>query len=324
MNVCVTGASGFIGRALVKELIRENHRVNAFVHERGLPEENLCRVYKGDICDSRTLRRALENVDVLYHLAAAMGASHVSEKEFFRVNKEGSRVVYEAAGNQGVRRCVHFSSAGVLGSVKGAYGVKEDYVRNPINVYDRSKLEGEDIALDFARRGMGIVVVRPGWVYGPGDRRTFKLIRAIAKKNFIFVTGKKAFQTPVYISDLVHGAVLCADKGEKAQIYHLAGNEIMTVRAICEEIAGAAGVSFPSFPLPLWFVKMVAFLLENGYKTLSREAPLTMGKLAFFSHSKPLSIGKAENELGYSPEHDFKTGISRTIEWYKAKGWLSS
>ncbi len=324
MNVCVTGASGFIGRALVKELIREKHRVAAFVHKRSLPEENLYHVYKGDICDSRTLRKALENVDVLFHLAASMGASQVSERECMRVNKEGSRIVFETAGEAGVKRCVHFSSAGVLGSVKEVHGVKEDYMRNPINVYDRSKLEGENTALDFARKGMDVVVIRPGWVYGPGDRRTLKLIRAIAKKNFVFVTGKKTFQTPVYISDLVHGAVLCADKGKKGEIYHLAGNEILTVRELAENIADAAGVSFPSFPLPLWFVKMVAFLLENSYKIISREAPLTMGKLAFFSHSKPLSISKAENELGYSPEHDFKTGIRRTIEWYKAKGWLSS
>ncbi len=324
MNVCVTGASGFIGRALVKELIREKHKVNTFVHERSLPEENLYRVYKGDICDSRALRKALENVDVLYHLAACMGASQVSEREFMRVNREGPRVVYEAAGYGGVKRCVHFSSAGVLGSVKEANGVSEDYMRNPKSVYDRSKLEGEDRALDFARMGMDIMVVRPGWVYGPGDRRTFKLIKAIARKKFVFVTGKKTLQTPVYISDLVQGAILCADKGKRGEIYHLAGNEILTVKEMAENIASAAGASFPSFPLPLWFVKMVAFLLENGYKILNREAPLTTGKLAFFSHSKSLSISKAENELGYSPEYNFKTGIRRTIEWYKDKGWLSS
>jgi len=324
MNVCVTGASGFIGRALVKELIKRTHRVAAIVHERSLPEEKLCRVYKGDICDSRILGKALENVDVLYHLAASMGASQVSDREFLRVNKEGTRVVYETAGKAGVKRCVHFSSAGVLGSVKEAHGVTEDYIRNPINIYDRSKLEGENTALDFARRGMDITVVRPGWVYGPGDRRTFKLIRSIAKKKFVFITGEKTLQTPVYINDLVQGAVLCAGKGRKGEIYQLAGKEILTVKEMAENIADAAGVSFPSFPLPLWFVKMIAFLLENGYKIRSREAPLTMGKLAFFSHSKPLSISKAENELGYSPEWDFRKGIRKTIEWYKAKGWLSS
>jgi nucleoside-diphosphate-sugar epimerase len=323
MNVLVTGASGFIGSALIKELIQRKDKVSVFLHKKEVSEQNLYKMYRGDICDSAKLRTAMENTDVVFHLAASMGASRNSEREFFRINKEGTKAVLRAARDAGVKKCIHFSSAGVLGSVKQKKAVKEDYPTHPISTYDRSKLAGEKMALDFSKHRMDIVVVRPGWVYGPGDKRTFKLIKAISNRKFAFVTGKKTFQTPVYITDLVKAALLCAEKGKKGEIYHLAGNEVLTVKTIAQNIAEAANVSLPIVPLPLFFLKPASFILEKSYRLFNREAPLTQGRLAFFIHSKPLAIDKAEFELGYSPQYDFKKGIRRTVNWYKEKGWLS-
>jgi len=323
MNVLVTGASGFIGRALVKEFIRRKDKVSIFLHEKEIPEESACQVYRGDICDSIQLRAAMKDVDVVFHLAASMGASQANEKEFFRINREGTKTVLEAAKQAGVGRCVHFSSAGVLGSVDRKKAVHEDYPPSPISVYDQSKLAGEKTALEFLNQPMDIVVARPGWVYGPGDKRTFKLIKAISDKKFVFVTGAQTRQTPVYITDLVKATLLCAEQGKKGEIYHLAGNEVMTVKEMTHSIARAADVSFPTLPLPLPLLSMGAFVLENIYRVFGQEAPLTKGRLAFFAHSKPLSIAKAETELGYSPRFDFKKGIQKTINWYKEKGWLS-
>jgi len=324
MNVLVTGASGFIGRALIKELIYRKDKVSVFLHQKGIPEQNLHKTVRGDICDSDKLRSSMKNTDMVFHLAASMGASQNSERDFFRINKEGTQAVLMAAREAQVKKCIHFSSAGVLGAVKQKKAVKEDYSPHPISIYDQSKLAGEKTALDFSKQGMEVVIVRPGWVYGPGDKRTFKLIEAISKNKFVFVAGKKTFQTPVYITDLVKAALLCAEKGQKGEIYHLAGNEILSVKKIAQDIAEAAQVCFPTVPLPLVFLKTAAFILEKSYGIFNREAPLTRGRLAFFTHSKPLSISKAASELGYSPQYDFKTGISQTIKWYKEKGWLNS
>ncbi len=323
MNVLVTGASGFIGSALVRELIHRKHRVSVFLHKRGIPEENLCRVFWGDIGDPIKIKAALKDVDLVFHLAASMGASQAGEEEFIRINEQGVQVVFKAAQEAGVKKVVHFSSAGVLGAVSERKAVGEEYLKNPISVYDRTKSRGERKALDFSLKGLNVSVVRPGWVYGPGDERTFKLIKAIAGRKFIFVTGSKTLQTPVYINDLVQGTLLCAEKGKRGEIYHIAGNEVMTTKQISRCIADAAGVSLPILPFPLCFIKMIAFVLENGYKIFNKEAPLTMGRLAFFAHSKPLSIEKAELELGYVSQYDFKTGISKAIEWYKKNGWLN-
>jgi dihydroflavonol-4-reductase len=261
-------------------------------------------------------------VDLLFHCAAALGASILSESDFFRINAEGTHNVLQASKEAGVPKIVHFSSAGVLGSVKGGEVAKEDFATNPQNSYDRSKLEGENIARRFADEGLDITIVRPGWVYGPGDRRTFKLIQAIAKKRFMLVTKGDTLQTPIHIDDLVEGVFLSAEKGRKGHIYHIAGSEVLRVKDIVNTIASAAGTKIPSMTLPLLPVKIAASALERVFVLLQKEAPLTRGKLSFFIHPKPLAIQKARHDLGYTPKINFSAGILQTVEWSKAHNWL--
>jgi nucleoside-diphosphate-sugar epimerase len=326
MRVFITGASGFIGRVLLQECFQREWDVRVLQHTRRLAEnitsEQKFAVVEGDITDPSSLEGHFEGVDILFHCAAALGASILPESDFFRINAEGTKNVLQAAKDSCIPKIVHFSSAGVLGAVKRGEVADEDYPLNPQNSYDRSKLEGENIARSFAEEGMDIVIIRPGWVYGPGDRRTFKLLKAIAKKRFLLVTKGEAMQTPVHIDDLVEGVFLCAEKGQRAQIYHIAGNEVLSVKDIVTTIASATGTKIPPISLPLWLVKLAASTLERSFALLKREAPLTRGKLSFFIHPKPLAIQKAKKELGYAPKINFSEGISQTVEWCKAHNWL--
>jgi nucleoside-diphosphate-sugar epimerase len=322
MKAFVTGASGFIGAHLVSALLRQNWEVGVLVHETPLSGQEKVLVYQGDIQELSVMKEALQETDVLFHLAAALGASLIGRKEFFRVNAEGTGNVLRAAREAGVKRVVHFGSAGVLGSVKENEAVGEDFPPHPIDIYDKTKLEGEKTALRFSREGMNVVVVRPGWAYGPGDRRTFKLIKAIAKKRFILVTKGKAKQTPVFIHDLIKGVLLCAGKARAGEIYHLAGEEVLSVKDMVSMIAVATHSKLPSFSLPLFPVRCAAWTMEKAFYLFRREAPLSRGKLGFFIYPKPLSIQKAKTELGYSPQTDFQTGMRRTVTWYQDHSWL--
>jgi len=322
MKAFVTGASGFIGTHLVSELLQQNWEVGILVHNRPFSGQEKVRVFRGDIRDSSVLKETLLETDVLFHLAAALGASLINRKEFFKVNAEGTENVLRAARDAGVKRVVHFSSAGVLGSVRENLPVGEDYPSHPIDIYDKTKLEGEKAALRYARGGMDAVVVRPGWAYGPGDRRTFKLIKAIAKKRFILVTKGKTRHTPVYIHDLIKGVLLCAAKARAGEIYHLAGEEVLSVRDMVSTIAEATHSKIPPFFLPPLPVRFAAWKMEKAFHLFKHEAPLSRGKLGFFIHPKPLSIKKAKKELGYSPQTDFQTGMCTTISWYQDHGWL--
>jgi dihydroflavonol-4-reductase len=326
MRVFITGASGFIGQALMRQCLQRQWDVRVLQHNRQLvgdtSSEDDYEVVPGDITNPGSLERLFNGVDILFHCAAALGASILSESDFFRINAGGTKNVLQAAKDASIPKIVHFSSSGVLGLVKRDEVANEDYPPNPQNSYDRRKLEGENIARQFAGAGLDIVIVRPGWVYGPGDRRTFKLLKAIAKKRFVLVTKGHVSQTPVHIDDLIKGVFLCGEKGQRGHIYHIAGSEVLPVKDIVLTIASATGSKIPPISLPLLPIRLAASALERSFALFNKEAPLTRGKLSFFIHPKPLSILKAKQELGYAPKINFSEGISQAIEWYKAHNWL--
>jgi len=321
MQVAITGATGFIGSHLVDTLLARGWEVRLLRHRR-LPHRSDVKIIDGEIDSLSDLISLFKGVDVVFHLASAMGSSPLSPEDFFRINLKGTKTVLEAAREAGVSRVVHVSSAGVLGNVPKGIVADESYPPHPLTIYDRSKWAGEKAVLEASSLGQDVVVVRPGWVYGPRDRRTFKVIQAIKNHLFFLVGDGSCRQSPVWIHDLISGLLLCTEKGEKGKIYHLAGGEILTVKEMAETIAKNLGVSIPPFHIPVFVAKTVAFVLERVWKPLRKEPPLNTARLSFFLHSKPLDISLAQKELGYSPKVPFSTGIPLAIQWYKENGWL--
>jgi len=324
MNAFITGASGFVGSRLSDALTAAGWKVKAFDLR---PRDNSSAgvdFIPGDVCDGALLLNMVRGADVVFHLASALGASQIGSAEFSAINAGGTRAVLEAARVNGVRRIVHFSSAGVLGHVKPGDVADEGYPLDPRDAYDRSKLEGEQAALESAAAGLDVVVIRPGWVYGPGDRRTFKLVRAIARGRFIQAGKGETLQTPIFIDDLVAGTLLCAERGRRGEIYNLAGGEVLTVRQIAETIAAAADKRLPRFRLPMGPTRVAAGLMSAAFGLIGKEAPLNPSRLAFFVHPKPLDITKARTELGFVPQMAFANGMVQAVAWYRAAGWIRS
>jgi nucleoside-diphosphate-sugar epimerase len=322
MRAFITGASGFVGGHLAGRLVRDGWRVGALVHRRAFDGPDGIERVEGDIRDFARLAAAMKGADVLFHLASALGASRIGEEEFRSINAGGTRSALAAAGEAGVKRIVHFSSAGVLGHVGGDKAAAEDHALDPRDAYDRTKLEGEEIALEFAGKGADIVIVRPGWVYGPGDRRTLKLFRSVSRRRVPVVGRGRTLQTPVYIDDLIEGTLRAAKRGRAGEIYNLAGPELLSVREIVAAIASAAGVRPLSIGLPALPTKAAAWGLGKIFAAVGREAPLNPSRLAFFVHPKPLDIRKAAAELGYAPVWEFRRGAASTVAWYRTHGWM--
>jgi len=322
MNAFVTGASGFVGKRLGETLAANGWKVKAFDIRK--PESPAAEIefIAGDIRDEAAVGEAMRGAECVFHLAAALGASRLGLEGFRAVNVGGTNAVLSAARKTGVRRVVHFSSAGVLGHVRPGEVADERYPLDPRDHYDLTKLEGEQAALAAAASGLDAVVIRPGWVYGPGDRRTLKLIRAIAKGRYIQAGKGRTLQTPVFIDDLVSGTLLAAEKGKAGEIYHLAGGEVLTVRQIAETIAAAAGKKLPRLHLPMGSIRVAAAVLGKMFGLVGREAPLNPSRLAFFVHPKPLRIDKAAAELGFSPKTPFSDGMAQAIAWYRTNGWI--
>ncbi|MDD8025197.1 MAG: NAD-dependent epimerase/dehydratase family protein [Acidobacteriota bacterium] len=322
MRALVTGAGGFVGSRLTGRLLAEGWAVRGW----DLGPEPAARsgfeYIRGDIRDAGLSARAVERVDVVFHLAAALGASRLGEDEFLAINAGGTRNVLEAARRAGVKRAVHFSSAGVLGHVAENEPAGEDHSLDPRDAYDRSKLAGERAALEIGGSELDVVVIRPGWVYGPGDRRSFKLIRSIAAGRFLIMGRGAAKQAPIFVDDLVEGTILCAAKGRRGEIYHLAGPEILTVADMAREIAAACGKKLPRLRVPTGPTRAAAWAMGQAFGLAGREAPLNPSRLAFFLHPKPLRIDKARADLGYAPKIGFRDGITRTVAWCRQNGWL--
>jgi len=322
MQAFVTGASGFIGAHLVRRLAADGWKVRALVHATPLSPTPGLEIVAGDIREPGPWKKALSGTDVLFHLAAALGSSRLSGDEFLGVNALGTGAFLKATLDAGMGRAVHVSSAGVIGAVKPGAIADENTPPNPRNAYDRSKLEAERIALDFAGRGREIVVVRPGWAYGPGDRRTFKVIKAIHDHRFALVAPDRGRQTPIFIDDLIDGLLLAAEKGRRGEIYHLTGDEVLTVRRMAAVIAEACSVPAPRLRIPVLPARIGAWALEKAFAPLSKEAPLNRSRLAFFLDPKALSNAKARRELDFRPGVDFRTGAGRAVAWYREQGWL--
>jgi dihydroflavonol-4-reductase len=322
MNAFVTGGSGFVGSRLCAALAAAGGNVKAFdLQPRGDAVPGI-EFISGDIRDAALLEKAVAGTDVVFHLAAALGASRLEADEFMAINAGGTRTIMEAARKNGIRRVVHFSSAGVLGHVRPGDIADEKYPLDPQDVYDKTKLAGERAALEAAAAGLDVVVIRPGWLYGPGDRRTFKLIRSIARGGFIFPGKGETLQSPTYIDDLVAGTMLCAERGRAGEIYNIAGKDALPVRQMAEIIAAAAGKRLPRFYLPMGPTRAAGAVLGKLFGLFGREAPLNPSRLAFFVHSKGLKIDKARKELGFEPKVDFTEGLARAMAWYREAGWL--
>jgi len=322
MLAFVTGASGFIGSHLARVLKAGGWEVRAFVHRTPIAEIPGVTSVTGNILDATALETAMAGADVVFHLAAAVGSVVTDPHMFRKVNVGGTEAVLAAARRAGVGRVVHFSSIGVLGAVKAGDIADEDYPPAPRTLYDRTKLEAEAAVLMAAADGLDVVIVRPGWVYGPGDRRTFKFIHAVCHRKFALIAGAPGRQTPLYIDDLTAGVLLAAEKGRSGAVYHLAGDEILTAEEMARIVAAACGVASPRLKLPRGLALAAAFILEKAFGLMKKETPLNRGKLAFFLDPKAMSSARAKTELGYAPATDFRTGAALAIAWYRENGWL--
>ena len=322
--VLVTGGTGFIGRHLCRRLLAEGCRVRVLCRRGSSPGdlEGTVEVATGDVTAPSSLPAALAGVDTVFHLASALGATPFGPQGFLAVNAEGTRHVLEAARAAGARRVVHCSSVGVLGNVQGPPAA-EDAPLHPEDDYERSKARGEEIARDQAAAGLPVVIVRPGWAYGPGDRRTFKLMRAIAQRRFFFVGDGTTREHPVFIDDLAAGLARCRTAAlAPGEVVTIAGDEIVTIEDLCSRIALAIGVPLLRLHVPREPLRTIAGLLEGVFKAAGREAPLTRAKVDFFLKHRAYDTAKAKRLLGFAPRVGLDEGLPRTIAWYREQGWL--
>ena len=325
-RVLVTGAAGYTGLALACHLMAGGAGVRALVRRPSQSHELQnagADVLPGDVRDRSTIEEALDGVDTVYHLAAVFRKAGVPDSEYRSVHVDATRQLVECSAAAGVKRFVHCSTVGVHGDV-GAEPANEDAPLQPGDIYQETKLEGEQVAVRTAEQlGLPLTVVRPGPIYGPGERRLLKMIGGVAQRRFVLVgDGSPRFQM-VYIQDLVEGIRLAGTAPNAVgRTYILAGREAPTLKELVGEIATVARVRAPRFHLPLWPVWMAGVVCEAICVPLRIEPPIFRRRVKFFTSSRWFDTSRAREELGYSPQTSLRDGLSRTLESYRSLGWV--
>jgi nucleoside-diphosphate-sugar epimerase len=277
----------------------------------------------GDLRDVDAVRRAADGVEVVYHIAAIYRQAGLRDEEYRAINATAVRTIIEAAKAGGATRVVHCSTVGVHGDVEQP-PANEDAPLRPGDIYQETKLEGENVARAAAREtGIEVVIARPTGIYGPGDRRLLKLFRGVARRRFVILGSGEIFYHLTYIDDLVRGFHLCGTVPAAAgRTYILAGGEVTTLNRLIELIAEEAHVPAPRVHLPVWPFWIAGAACEAICAPFGVEPPIYRRRVDFFTKSRAFDISRARAELGYAPAIGLRDGIQRTLDWYRREGWL--
>lgn len=326
MRALVTGATGFTGGHLARSLVTRGWTVRALVRD-VLASADLQRagieLVAGDLTSRPSLDAATRDVDVVFHIAAVYRQARISREVYEAVNATAVRQIIEAAAGNGVRRVVHCSTVGVHGDVEQP-PANEDAPLKPGDIYQVTKLHGEELAREAARQtGVEVVIVRPTGIYGPGDRRLLKMFRGVARQRFPILGRGRIYYHLTYIDDLVDGFILCATHPAAAnRTYILSGGEVTTLNELVALVAQVAGVRAPWLYLPVFPFWLAGALCEAICVPLGIEPPLYRRRVDFYTKSRAFDSSRARTEIGYAPRVTLRDGIARTLEWYRAHGWL--
>jgi nucleoside-diphosphate-sugar epimerase len=313
----VTGATGFIGGELVKQLLGRGHQVAALVRT---PEKATLlkalgvELHAGDITDRASVRRAMEGADGVFH-AAAWYKVGVRNAEAERVNVGGTRTVLETMRELGVPKGVYTSTIAVFGDTHGRV-VDETYrFSGPfISEYERTKwLAHYEVALPAVGAGLPLVIVQPGLVYGPGDTGGFRSVWVRhLRGRMLAVPGGMAFSFG-YIEDTARGHILAMEQGQIGESYIIAG-PVHTVQDALRIAARVSGRRAPLVSVPPVVFRTLAPLMGLIERRLDVPADLAAESLRIMAGvTYTASAGKAREALGFEAR-SLEEGLRHTFE----------
>jgi dihydroflavonol-4-reductase len=323
----VSGATGFIGSAVVRRLLADGRRVRALIEPQAntrnlddLPAENLERVTV-DVCDLAGMRRALEGAGAYYHLAAIYKLWTKDPASIYRVNIEGTTTSLLAARDAGVGRVVYTSSIAAVGRRTDGSPSDESVGWNLFDVandYILTKHLSERIALRFADAGTPIVVVNPAFPFGPRDiapTPTGGIILSVLRGQVPGV-GEGGF-CAVDVDDVAAGHVAAETKGRIGERYIL-GNHNVTFREFIELVCDVAGLKAPTIPIPRLVGQGIALGMQLWSEVVTGTEPLTTLKSIKYLQNAPwFDATKARRELDL-PSTPLRVSVEKAVDYFRA------
>jgi dihydroflavonol-4-reductase len=323
----VTGGTGFVGRAVVQELLAAGRAVRVLVRNpehpalKGLEVETA----RGDLRDQDSLALALQGCTRLFHVAADYRLWVPNPEEMYAANVEGTRNLLAAALRQGLARVVYTSTVGTLGNPgDGTPGTEETPVTlaDMVGHYKRSKFLAEQVALEFARQGLPLVVVNPSAPIGPWDSRptpTGQIIIDFLKGRMpaYLETGLNL----IHVRDAARGHLLAEARGKVGEKYIL-GNENLSLSRIFEMLADISGRPVPWVKVPYRPVLALAYASEFWARRVSGGAPrLNVTAVRMAKKYMYFDNRKALQQLGLTLT-PVRQALEEAVAWFRAHGYL--
>lgn len=330
MTTLVTGASGFVGSHVARQLVAAGHSVRILVRRSSRLEflDDLAadRV-EGDLRDSASIARAMKGVRQVFHVAADYRLWVRDPQEIYDSNVGGTRRLLKAAAAEGVSRIVYTSTVATI-AVCQPHGPGDALpdestratVDQMIGHYKRSKFLAEVEALKAAEAGLPVVIVNPTTPIGPGDWKPTPTGKIIVD----FLNGRM----PAYVDtglnlaaveDVAAGHLLAAERGRVGERY-LLGARNMTLKQILEALAGITGRSAPRVRLPHAVALAAGYADEWFSRLVGRDPRIPVEGVKMSRHRMFVATGKAERELGYAPG-SVEAALARAVEWYQQHGY---
>lgn len=323
MQCYVTGATGYIGRHLIKALLEQGHSVRAVVRP-GNPIDDLTQsgveVVQGEINDEDFIKQTVKGMERVFHLAALTSPIDRHPDEFYRVNYEGHRTVVDMANLSDAHRIVYVSCYLAIGPTPGIIADERYSHRHTpfYNYYHETKYLAHLEAGRYMGAGLPYVAVYPGMVYGPGDfahgNRMTQYLLDMQKRRFpgILKPGSQVWNL-VYIEDVVKGILLAGETGRLGNNYILGGDNL-TVNEIAETVKQVTGKPWRPKKTTLAWAKSRSRLTDWCLSPFGKQSQYPQGLLEILSRDWALSSAKAEKHLGYT-HISFREGLQKTLDW---------
>ncbi len=327
MKIAVTGASGQIGVALVKELLKEGHQVKALIYDSNKGLENLpIEFVKGSVLNADDCQRLCAGADAVFHLAAIVSINGDPDGNVWNVNVNGTRNMLDACVAQKVKKLVHFSSIHAFNTQPVELPLDEGrtLAGEEAFPYEKSKAAGQRLVLQYVKNhGLNASVINPTGVLGYDD-----YLPSIKGKMLIdFYNGKIPMLTPggfnwVDTRDVIKAAISAMHRGGAGECYLISG-KYYTLTEFAKVISGVTKRRMPKFVAPVWLMRL-SLPFVRLYGRLTKTEPLyTLESLkSLLEGNKSINYTKAAMQLGHSPRPLEET-LADTYAWFKLRGYIN-
>jgi len=304
-KILITGATGRIGNYLVDALVNEKEKVRALVNNGKVKNENV-EIFYGNILDKNTVKKALDGVDIVYHLAAVV--DYLAPKDIvWEVNVEGTRNLVEIARG---KKIIYLSSTAVMG--RNLNAANEETPCHPSNFYGKTKLEAEKIV----KNAEGVIIRSPDVMF-PGFTEGYDYVFSKLEEGKMPLIGDGTnLIHNIHINDLIEGLLLAKENGKPGEVYIVAGKEVKTLKDTLAMACTFLNVEPPTKSTPKFLAKAVAQYKVFKSKITKERPNLIPEYIDKITANRSFDISKAKRELDFEPKIGYEIAIKEMVEDY--------